>query len=88
MANMSAPIFSFHPRWKEELVCSCSLGAFVLEMPMGVTSVYMPTEERWPTVAPEWARPHWKTLHSQLEAWCSAQRIPLYLDNTTQPYAP
>jgi hypothetical protein len=37
--------FNFAPRWKEELVCLCALGSFVLEMPIGVTSVYLPTED-------------------------------------------
>ena len=38
--------FEFQPRWREEIVCSCSLGAFILEMTMGVTTVYLPTAER------------------------------------------
>lgn len=37
---MSDPVFTFQPRWKEELLCSCSEGSFVLEMPMGIASEY------------------------------------------------
>lgn len=39
--------FTFQTRWKEELVCSCPLGKVVLEMPMGVASVYILTELAW-----------------------------------------
>jgi hypothetical protein len=67
-------------------VCSCSLGSFVLEMPMGVTSVYLPSEEVWPSIAPEWARPHWSELNSQLHSWCSSHGYPLYLDHTARTY--
>jgi hypothetical protein len=84
---MSDPVFSFCPRWKEELVCSCPLGRFVLEMPMGITSVYLPTEESWQSVAPEWARPHWNELHGQLSAWCARQHYPLFVDRTARIYS-
>jgi hypothetical protein len=83
---MKDPEFTFTPRWKEELVCSCSLGRFVLEMPMGVTSVYLPPEERWQSIAPEWARHHWTALHGQLSSWCSSLGYPLRVDGTAQVY--
>lgn len=69
----------FEPRWKEELVCSCELGAFVLSMPMGVVSVDFQTQETWQQEAPAWARPHWALVRRQLAAWCESQRIPLYV---------
>ena len=28
-------LFRFHPRWKEELVCTGPGGSFILELPMG-----------------------------------------------------
>jgi hypothetical protein len=74
--------FEFKPRWKEELVCSCALGSFVLDMPMGVVSVYLPAEEHWKEVAPTWALELWNPLYQQLQAWCAAQKIPLHLDAT------
>jgi hypothetical protein len=74
--------FVFRPKWKEELVCSCALGTFVLDMPMGVISVYLPTEEHWKEVAPPWALELWSTLYQQLHAWCETQKIPLQLDAT------
>jgi len=55
---MRSPALTFQPRWKEELVCSCELGSFVVEMPMGVLSVDFPDEENWLTQAPVWAQPH------------------------------
>jgi tetratricopeptide (TPR) repeat protein len=82
-----APVFTFQPQWKEMLVCSCSLGTFVLEMPMGIVSVYLPTESSWKSRAPLWAREHWKAVHSQLEAWCRDYGFPLYLDEAAGVYA-
>jgi hypothetical protein len=48
-------MFQFKPRWKEELVVSGPGGSFVLELPMGVLSAYLPTEETWRSKAPAWA---------------------------------
>jgi hypothetical protein len=74
--------FKFEPKWKEELVCSCALGSFVLDMPMGVVSVYLPTKEHWKEVAPHWALELWDALYQQLHDWCETQKIPLHLDPT------
>ena len=76
---MPAPVMSFQPRWKEELVCSCERGAFVITMPMGVVSVDYPTEDTWRQEAPDWARPHWAAIRGQLAAWCASQKIPLHV---------
>jgi hypothetical protein len=84
--NTEALRYSFSPRWKEELVCTCRLGDFVIEMPMGITTVYLPTAERWQVLAPEWARGHWEILHAQLAEWCARQHIPLQLDATATVY--
>ena len=78
--------YTFTPRWKEELVCSCSAGSFVLEMPMGRISVLLPTEQKWTTVAPDWAKGHWSALRSQLAEWCARYKYPLYIDETAQVY--
>jgi len=74
--------FTFQPRWKEELVCSCTLGEFVLEMPMGVPSVYIPTESAWQNLAPTWARPYWNLVYVQLVAWCANHGFPLHVDSS------
>ncbi|MDR3419436.1 MAG: hypothetical protein P4L83_24930 [Nevskia sp.] len=76
------PVFTFAPRWKEELVCTCAQGSFVLEMTMGGDTVYLPPGEKWRKLAPEWAKEHWSTLHEQLAKWCAGQRIPLRIDDT------
>lgn len=78
----------FRARWKEELVCTSRLGSFVLEMPMGILSVYFPTEDAWRERAPDWAAPHWAEILSELEAWCAASEIPLYIDESAQVYEP
>jgi hypothetical protein len=74
--------FEFKAQWKEELVCSCAFGSFVLDMPMGVVSVYLPTKEHWKEVAPTWALELWDALYQQLQEWCETGKIPLHLDAT------
>lgn len=77
---MNDVVYTFQPRWKEELVCTCPFGSLVLDMPMGIVSVYVPTEARWRTVAPVWAIEHWPALHAQLRDWCAQNDIPLHVD--------
>jgi hypothetical protein len=79
---MSEPIFTFQVRWKEELVCSCSEGSFVLEMPMGVVSVFVPSQDLWPSKAPTWAKGYWSALHGQLSQWCAAHNLPLHIEDS------
>jgi hypothetical protein len=83
---LTALTFMFEPRWKEELVCSCGLGSFVLEMPMGTISVLLPTQSLWEQNAPTWARPHWEALRTQLAKWCAQYRYPLYIDASATVY--
>lgn len=78
--------FSFQSRWKEELVCICRLGKLVLEMPMGVPSVYIPSEQAWQDSAPAWAVPYWQALHLQLAKWCADQGIPLHVDKSASVF--
>ena len=80
--HSGSPKFRFEPRWKEELVCSCSLGSFLLEMPMGVVSVCLPSETTWLRSSPDWAKPHWEAFRTQLREWCSLQGIPLCVSET------
>ncbi|CAG9237494.1 hypothetical protein BCAR13_810002 [Paraburkholderia caribensis] len=74
--------WTFRTRWKEELVCSSSIGGLILEMPMGVPSIYLPTEAAWQASAPEWARPYWDSIHTQLKSWCALHSFPLVVDGT------
>ena len=76
----------FNARWKEELVCSCDQGRFVLELSMGVFSLAFPTEAEWLKRAPEWARPHWTAIRAQVEAWCRKEGIPLYIEERAPVY--
>jgi hypothetical protein len=69
--------WTFSPRWKEELVCSSAKGTLVLEMPMGVPTVYLPTADVWEVVAPGWARESYEELALELRLWCSRVGIPL-----------
>jgi len=72
--------FSFRPRWKEELVVTGSGGSFVLELPMGVLSAYLPTETEWERRAPEWARMLWPVLKQELEDWCADNKAQFHID--------
>jgi hypothetical protein len=63
--------FTFQPRWKEELVCTCSLGSFILELPMGSLSAYLPPEDTWQAKAPLWAQSLWSKLREELQEWCT-----------------
>ncbi|MBD8524592.1 hypothetical protein [Pseudomarimonas arenosa] len=77
------PLFKFHPRWKEELVCEGPGGRFILQLPMGVLSAYLPGESVWPRVAPDWARDLWPQLHAELQTWCRENGAELLIDNDT-----
>ncbi len=78
--------FSFGPRWKEELVCTYAGRSFILELPMGILSAYLPTEEAWKRKAPEWARDLWPQLHRELEEWCRLNNAKFYIDETAAVY--
>jgi hypothetical protein len=75
-------MFKFQPRWKEELVCTGPGGIFVLELPMGVLSAYLPTEEIWRSRAPSWAIELWPTLKTELELWCKENHAQFFIHET------
>jgi hypothetical protein len=78
--------FSFQPRWKEELVVTGPGGAFVLELPMGILSAYLPTESAWRSKAPHWAIDLWPVLKAELEQWCRDNQARLYVDEFVNVY--
>jgi len=78
--------FQFQPRWKEELVVTGSGGSFVLELPMGILSAYLPTEPEWVRHAPVWAKSLWPELKRELEDWCRANNARFYVDTTASVY--
>jgi len=79
-------IFTFQPRWKEELLCTSAEGSFVLEMPMGILSVYLPTELMWQSKGPKWAINLWPRLKEELEIWCRENKANFYVDETAGVY--
>ncbi|MCH8498603.1 MAG: hypothetical protein LAT63_08995 [Marinobacter sp.] len=74
--------FQFQPRWKEELVVTGDGGQFILELPMGVLSAYLPTESAWEAKSPEWARNQYVELKQELEEWCKKNKAKFYIDET------
>lgn len=74
--------FKFQPRWKEELVVIGDGGRFILEHPMGIPSVYLPTESAWKFKSPKWAQNQYSTLRQALEQWCETNNAKLYIDET------
>ena len=83
---MEPVTITFQPKWKEELVCDSALGSFVLEMPMGIVSVYFPTEDTWRYRAPHWAVAHYASILAQLRNWCEKNGVPLYVEESAQVY--
>ena len=79
-------LFHFQPRWKEELVVKGNGGSFVLEHPMGMPSVYLPTEVEWRRRAPAWALDHWGALKGELEQWCRDNDIRLHIEASADLY--
>jgi hypothetical protein len=79
-------MFTFQPKWKEELVCTGPGGSFTLELPMGVLSAYLPTEVEWQRKCPSWAKDLWPTLRSELEAWCKANHAEFIIDASAHVY--
>jgi len=77
---MASHTFRFKARWKEELVVIGPSGSFILELPMGVLTACLPTEQVWPTVAPDWAIDLWPVLKAELERWCAANGAGLEID--------
>jgi hypothetical protein len=78
----------FHPRWKEELVCTSAAGILGLEYPMGGRPItYLPTEESWRNRAPEWARDLWFAMKGDLEAWCTETGTRLVISETADIYS-
>jgi hypothetical protein len=81
-----SPTFQFQPRWKEELVVNGPGGNFVLELPMGVLSAYLPTEIAWLRKAPDWAKHLWPELRNELETWCQNNNAELVIDESASVY--
>jgi hypothetical protein len=75
-------MFRFESRWKEELVCEGPGGSFVLELPMGVLTAYLPSEAAWVVKGPSWAKRMWPELRAELEQWCAQSGAKFVIDDT------
>lgn len=81
LSVMGAPSkVQFHPRWKEELVCSMDGRQFIMEITMGQLVAYLPTQQRWEACAPDWAKGQWQRVHDDLVEWCKGENIPLRIE--------
>lgn len=78
--------FQFQARWKEELVCTGPGGQFVLELPMGILTAYLPTQDVWLKKAPDWAMHLWPTLRDELEVWCLQNNADFVIDENAGVY--
>jgi len=68
------------------MVVTASGGSFVLELPMGVLTAYLPTEEEWKRRGPEWAITFWPTLKAELEEWCLENDAQFVVDPSAGVY--
>lgn len=84
LLRLSTPmaVFTFKPRWKEELICTGPGGSFILELSMGILSAYLPTETGWSAKSPPWARELWPVLKLELEEWCSRNGARFFIDES------
>jgi O-acetyl-ADP-ribose deacetylase (regulator of RNase III) len=77
MASLSK--VQFEPQWKELLICRMDGRRFVIELTMGVLTVYFRTQSTWEASAPDWAKRQWERVRGDLSAWCLEQGIPLQI---------
>ena len=69
--------YDVRPRWKEELVITSPEGSLVIEMTMGIPSVYFPSEVEWEKQAPLWAISRRGEILAAVMTWCSREQVPL-----------
>ena len=74
--------FKFQSRWKEELIVVGKGGEFILEHPMGILSVYLPSENVWKNKSLEWAKNYYCELSKELEQWCIDNKVKFVIDET------
>ncbi len=54
---------------------------FILEYSMGVETAYFPTQSKWESDAPDWAKDSWYLIRDELTQWCKEKRIPLRIQD-------
>ena len=57
-------------------------GEFILELPMGILTAYLPTEAAWQNKSPEWAKDLYFDLKKELEFWCIENKAKFVIDET------
>ena len=68
---------TFKPRWREELEAISHEGILVFELTMAGKHVYFPSQSRWITQVPDWAKDQWQVYMTACELWCKENRIPI-----------
>ena len=61
-------------------------GSFILDLPMGIFTACLPTQDRWRDTAPPWAAELWGVLKSELEDWCRFNNAELTIEATAGVY--
>ncbi|EEF62540.1 hypothetical protein Cflav_PD5175 [Pedosphaera parvula Ellin514] len=54
---------------------------FIIELTMGILTVYFPTRPKWEAGAPDWAKHQWERVKEDLVVWCKAEHIPLRIQD-------
>jgi hypothetical protein len=71
----------FQPKWKEDLVGTMDGRRFVVEITMGILTVYFPTQSKWEASAADWASHQWERVREDLAAWCQQQKMSLVIED-------
>ncbi len=67
----------FSARWREELDAISDEGVLTFELTMGRYQVYFPTQSRWLTQVPDWAKDQWEDYKNACVQWCQKEKIPI-----------
>ena len=49
----------------------------VMEMTMGNLCIYIPEEQEWESIAPDWAKGNYAYVIEELKKWAEPQQIPV-----------
>lgn len=67
----------FTPQWKEIMLCEYNNHNFILEYPMGIPTLYLPNEQQWKLIAPDWAKEIYNQLETDAIEYCKNNKINL-----------
>ena len=80
--NFRIMTISYKARWKEMLDGLAGDQGFTVEMTMGTTHVYFPTEATWQLTAPNWAVGLWQQARDGAESWCASNSVAFTIDDS------